>query len=185
MILKVARMGHPVLREVARPVTPEELASDAIQRLIDDMIETCREYDGAGLAAPQVHVSKRVVLMELDDNPRYPDSPGLPLTVVINPQLEHVDRTRQLVWEGCLSVPGLRGQVPRSTTVRVTGLDRDGTELDVTLHGFPAAVVQHECDHLDGRLYPDRMESMKTLTFLAEFDRHVRPTLVSQPVNED
>lgn len=183
-ILKVARMGHPVLRQIAAPVSPDEIGSDSLQRLIDDMIDTCREYDGAGLAAPQVHVSLRVVLMEVHDNPRYPDAEDLPLTVVINPEIEHVDDTRQMVWEGCLSVPDLRGLVPRSTGIRLTGLDRNGEPLDVTLDGFPAAVVQHECDHLDGKLYLDRMESMESLAFLAEFDRYERPKMIA-PVNED
>ncbi len=183
-ILKVARMGHPVLRQVAYPVPVGSISSDEVQRLIDDMIDTCREYDGAGLAAPQVHVSMRVLVMEIHQNPRYPDAPDLPLTVVVNPQVEHLDPTRQMVWEGCLSVPELRGQVPRSTVVRVTGLDRHGEPIDITLAGFPAAVVQHECDHLDGKLYVDRMESMQSLTFLGEFDRYVRPKLVKE-VNED
>ncbi len=185
MILKVARMGHPVLRRVARTVSPEELESADTQRLIDDMIDTCREYDGAGLAAPQVHVSKRIVIMEVQDNPRYPGVAGMPLTVVVNPQVEHLDPTPQMVWEGCLSVPDLRGQVPRSSSVRLRGMDRAGQPLEVTLDGFPAAVVQHECDHLDGKLYLDRMTSMETLTFLPEFDRHVRPNLGAEEVNED
>ncbi|MAG57153.1 MAG: peptide deformylase [Planctomycetes bacterium] len=183
-ILKVARMGHPVLRRVADAVGPDEIGSDAIQRLIDDMIDTCREYDGAGLAAPQVHVSKRVVLLEISGNPRYPDAPDFPLTVVINPEVEPLDTTRQMVWEGCLSVPGLRGLVPRSSQVRLHGFDRVGQPLEVTTGGFPAAVVQHECDHLDGRLYVDRMESMESLSFLEEFDRHSRANADS-PVNED
>ena len=183
-ILKVARMGHPVLRRVADPVPSDHVGSDEIQRLIGDMIDTCREYSGAGLAAPQVHVSKRVVVMEVYDNPRYPDAPELALTVVVNPEVEHIDPTRQMVWEGCLSVPDLRGQVPRSSAVRLTGLGLDGEPIDVPLDGFPAAVVQHECDHLDGRLYVDRMESMESLTFLGEFDRFVRPRIVEE-VNED
>jgi len=183
-ILKVARMGHPVLRRVAEAVPVDEIQSSPLQRLIDDMIETCREYDGAGLAAPQVHVSKRVALIEVHDNPRYPDAEELSLTIVINPAIEHIDPTRQLVWEGCLSVPDLRGLVPRSKAIRLRGLDRDGEPLDITLEGFPAAVVQHECDHLDGKLYLDRMESMETLSFLPEFDRYERPGLIA-PVNED
>ena len=183
-ILKVARMGHPVLRQVAGPVPIGSISSDKVQQLIDDMIDTCREYSGAGLAAPQVHVSMRVLIMEIHQNPRYPDAPDLPLTVVVNPQVAHLDPTRQMVWEGCLSVPDLRGQVPRSTGVRLTGLDRHGKPIDITLRGFPAAVVQHECDHLDGKLYVDRMESMESLTFLGEFERYVRPKLVEE-VNEN
>lgn len=182
-ILKVARMGHPVLRQIADPVPVGSIGLDEIQRLIDDMIDTCREYAGAGLAAPQVHVSRRVVVMEIHQNPRYPDAPDLSLIVVVNPEVEHVDTTRQMVWEGCLSVPELRGQVPRSTAVRLTGLDRHGEPIDLTLEGFAAAVVQHECDHLDGKLYVDRMESMESLSFLGEFDRYVRPRLV-EDVNE-
>jgi peptide deformylase len=183
-ILKVARMGHPVLRAPSERVLEEDIRKDATQRLIEDMIETCREYDGAGLAAPQVHVPLRVVLMEVHDNPRYPDAEELALTIVINPEIEHLDATHQMVWEGCLSVPDLRGLVPRSRRVRLRGLDRTGAPLDITLEGFPAAVVQHECDHLDGRLFIDRMGDLTTLSFLPEFNRY-RRSLTAAPINED
>jgi peptide deformylase len=173
MILKVAQLGHPVLRQVAAPVPPEAIGAPEIQRLIDDMLETMAEYDGAGLAAPQVHVSKRVVIYGVDTNPRYPDAPGVPLTVLINPVVQAVGTSVDEDWEGCLSVPGLRGRVPRATRVRVEAYDRHGKKLRVTADDFHARVVQHECDHLDGKVYLDRMTSMASLTFLPEFERWV------------
>lgn len=182
-ILKVARLGHPVLRRVATPVDPSEIAGPEIQGLIEDMIETCREYDGAGLAAPQVHVPVRVVLMELDENPRYPGTPRVPLTVVINPEITVDDAETQKVWEGCLSVPELRGLVPRHRAIRLRGLDREGAAFERRFEGFPAAVVQHECDHLDGKVFLDRMETMDSLHFLPEFRRYKLPEL-SGPVED-
>jgi peptide deformylase len=171
-ILKVARLGHPVLRRVAAPVSPEAIGAPEIQALIDDMLETMAEYDGAGLAAPQVHVSRRIVIYGVDENPRYPDAEAVPLTVLVNPRLTPLTDEEAEDWEGCLSVPDMRGRVSRPTSVRVEALARDGRSLRFDADGFHARVVQHECDHLDGLLYLDRMTSMASLTFLSEFQRH-------------
>lgn len=170
-ILKVARLGHPVLREVAASVEPIDIQTPKIQSLIDDMISTMREYNGAGLAAPQVHEPLRVVVFEVKDNPRYPDAPTLPLTVAINPQIDIVDKTRQGNWEGCLSIPGMRGYVERPHSIIFSALDRYGVRFSLSLTGFSATVAQHECDHLDGKLYVDRMENLSTLSFVDEFNR--------------
>jgi len=171
-ILKVARLGHPILRRIAEPVSPEAIGSPEIQRLIDDMLETMDEYDGAGLAAPQVHVSRRIVIYGVQENPRYPDAEAVPLTVLVNPKITPATNEMEEDWEGCLSVPDLRGQVPRYTRVRVEAYGRDGKPLRFAADGFHARVVQHECDHLDGTVYLDRMRSMATLSFLPEFHRY-------------
>ena len=171
-ILKVARLGHPVLREVSKPISREELLSDKVQSFIDDLIETMREYDGAGLAAPQVHNPIRVCLIEVDGNPRYPDFPQIPLTCLVNPELTFLTDDQVRVWEGCLSVPDLRGLVPRRTKLRVRGMDRAGEEIDFEAEGIFAAIVQHECDHLDGMLFVDRVEDTRTLTFIREFQKY-------------
>jgi peptide deformylase len=170
-ILKVAHLGHPVLRRVAEPVSPEAIRSPAIQGLIDDMLETMAEYDGAGLAAPQVHVSQRVVIYGVEQNPRYPDAEHVPLTVLVNPRLTALTDDQEEDWEGCLSLPGLRGLVPRFTRMRVEAYGRDGRQLQFDTEAFHARVVQHECDHLDATLYVDRMRSMASLSFLEEFQR--------------
>jgi peptide deformylase len=171
-ILKVARLGHPVLRRIAEPVSPEAIASPEIQRLIDDMLETMDEYDGAGLAAPQVHASRRIVIYGVHENPRYPDAETVPLTVLVNPKITPATKDMEEDWEGCLSVPDLRGQVPRYTRVKVEAYGRDGKVLRFAADGFHARVVQHECDHLDGTVYLDRMRSMASLSFLPEFHRY-------------
>jgi peptide deformylase len=171
-ILKVARLGHPVLRQVAEPVSPEAIGAPEIQRLIDDMFETMGEYDGAGLAAPQVHVSRRIVIYGVEANPRYPDAEAVPHTVLVNPRITPLTEEQDEDWEGCLSVPDLRGMVPRVTRVRVEAYARDGTRLRFDAAGFHARVVQHECDHLDGKVYLDRMRSLETLSFLPEFHRY-------------
>jgi len=171
-ILKVARLGHPVLRKIADPVSPEAITSPEIQQLIDDMFETMAEYDGAGLAAPQVHVSRRVVIYGVEHNPRYPDAESVPLTVLVNPRITPLTEEMDEDWEGCLSLPGLRGLVPRVTRVRVEAYGRDGSRLRFDTEGFHARVVQHECDHLDATVYVDRMRSMASLTFVEEFQRH-------------
>ena len=173
-ILKVARMGHPVLREIAKEVDPSTIETIEFQQLIDSLIETMHEYDGAGLAAPQVHVSQRLVVMEIADNPRYPDEPSLPLTVVINPRIRFLTEERIEVAEGCLSVPDLRGVVARITEVELEAMDRHGRPFQNVFRGFSAAVVQHECDHLDGVLYLDRLIDTRSLSFLKEFERYHR-----------
>jgi peptide deformylase len=181
-ILKVARMGHPVLRAKARPLDRSEIRSATIQTLIDDMIETMHDADGAGLAAPQVYVSLQLCVIEVNQNPRYPQFEPIPLTVLINPvitplvgsdgQLSAEDSFQ--MYEGCLSVPGMRGQVTRPRKVRVQALDREGKALDFVWESFRAVVVQHETDHLHGTLYVDRAEP-KSLTFLREYERFVPP----------
>ncbi len=171
-ILKVARLGHPVLRVAADPVAPDTISSPQVQRLIDDMIETMAEYDGAGLAAPQVHVPQQIVVFEVHDNPRYPDAESVPLTVLINPKITAMTTRSEEDWEGCLSLPDLRGRVPRYTQVRVEAYDRHGKRLNYVAKQFHARVVQHECDHLLGKVFVDRMKSMVSLMFLREFLRY-------------
>jgi len=171
-ILKVARLGHPILREVARPVPPERIRSAEIQRFIDDMVETMHEYDGAGLAAPQVHTLLQIAVIEVAGNPRYPDAPDIPLTVVINPVVTPLTEEMEDGWEGCLSVPDMRGMVPRYTAVRLQCHDRDGQHVDLVAKEFFARVVQHETDHLHGVVYVDRMRDLSTLSYIAEWKRH-------------
>ncbi|MFQ5897038.1 MAG: peptide deformylase [Candidatus Methylomirabilia bacterium] len=170
-ILKVARLGHPVLRQVAAPVPPEEISSPEIQRLIDDMIETMREHNGAGLAATQVHTPKQIAVIEVSGNPRYPNAPEIPLTVIINPVVTALTEEMEDDWEGCLSIPDMRGRVPRYTAVRLQASARTGEGLDLAAKDFLARVIQHETDHLNGIVYLDRMREFSTLTHLAEWNR--------------
>ena len=170
-ILKIARMGHPVLRTRARKVEPPDIKSPAFQKLIDDMIETMEEYHGIGLAAPQVHESVRLVLVGIEDG-RDGEDAALRVIPVINPEITPVGSEVAEDWEGCLSVPDLRGRVPRAVEVRLRGLDRKGGRLDLGLRDFPARVAQHEVDHLDGILFVHRMRSLDTLTFLEEFGKY-------------
>ena len=170
-LLKVARLGHPILRQIAEPVSPEELASASMQGFIDDLIATMREYNGAGLAAPQVHVSKRIVLIEVDQNPRYPEFPTIPLTALVNPEITFLGDGEIKVWEGCLSVPGIRGLVPRHNHIQVKALDRHGNSMNFEAEGIFAAICQHECDHIDGRLFVDNVQDTTTFSFLDEFAR--------------
>jgi len=174
-ILKVSRLGHPVLRQVTQPLSLELLRSAPIQKLIDDMIETMKEYDGVGLAADQVHESKQLAVLEVVNNPRYPNKPDVPLTVLVNPKVTPLSDVLEEDWEGCLSIPDLRGKVPRYTSVRVQAWDRNGQELDYVATGFHARVIQHEFDHLNGKLYVDRMCDLTTLSFLQEFARYWLP----------
>jgi peptide deformylase len=171
-ILKVTRLGHPVLRKVTETVSQSELESPALQKFIDDMIETMKEYDGVGLAADQVHESKQIAVLEVADNPRYPEKPQVPLTVLVNPTITPLSKDIEEDWEGCLSIPDLRGMVPRYKSVRVQALDREGKEIDFVANEFHARVIQHEFDHLNGKVYLDRMRDFSTLTFLQEFARY-------------
>jgi peptide deformylase len=166
-ILKVARMGHPVLRRPARAVQPSELRSPEVQRLIDDMVDTMREYHGIGLAAPQVHESLRIFVAGSSDA-----EAGLPLIVVVNPEITPIGSEIVEDWEGCLSIPDVRGKVPRARQIQMRGLDREGRPLDMKVAGYTARVMQHETDHLDGILFFDRMGSFETLSFLEEFGRY-------------
>jgi peptide deformylase len=170
-ILKVSRLGHPVLRMVTAPVTRDELRSPETQKLIADMIDTMREYDGVGLAANQVHESRQIAVLEVADNPRYPQKPSVPLAVLVNPTITPLTEETEEDWEGCLSVPDLRGRVPRYRSIRIQALAGDGTELDFVANDFHARVIQHEWDHLNGRVYLDRMRDLSSLAFLAEFGR--------------
>lgn len=171
-ILKVSRLGHPVLRRVAEVVPLEMIARPEFQQFIDDMIETMHEYDGVGLAAPQVHVSQQVAVLEVTKHPRYPDAPSVPLTVLINPRVTVLAEETVDGWEGCLSIPEMRGVVPRYRELRVEALDRNGQPLDFIAKDFHARVVQHENDHLQGHVYLDRMPSLETLTHLTEWQRY-------------
>jgi peptide deformylase len=171
-ILKVARLGHPVLRKVAAPVSLRKVQAPGFQKFIDDMIETMREYDGVGLAADQVHESKQIAVLEVAANPRYPDKPKVPLTVLINPKISPLTDEMEEDWEGCLSIPELRGRVPRYKTIRVQAWDRNGKNLEFSADDFYARVIQHEWDHLNGKVYLDRMTDLSTLTFLTELARY-------------
>jgi peptide deformylase len=159
----VLKMGHPLLRQVAAPVEPFD--PDVIEALLLDMDDTMRELHGAGIAAPQIGVSQRVVIFEMRENPRYPHVAPIPFTVLINPVLTPLDEEREEGWEGCLSVPGLRGVVPRYRRLHYSGLDRHGQFFERTVEGFHARVVQHEVDHLDGILFPQRVEDMTLFGF--------------------
>ncbi len=171
-ILKVCRLGHPVLRRVAEAVSPDTIPTPAFQQFIDDMIETMHEYEGVGLAAPQVHVAKQVAVLEIEKHPRYPEAPTVPLTVLINPRVTVLSQETVDAWEGCLSIPDMRGVVPRYRELRVEALDRHGKPLSFTAKDFHARVIQHEYDHLQGKVYMDRMSSFATLTHLLEWQRY-------------
>ena len=166
-ILKVARMGHPVLRRRARPLEPDEIGTPRIQQLIDDMFETMRDSEGIGLAGPQVHESIRLFVAGVDDEERM-----MPPVVMINPEVTPVGSDVEEDWEGCLSIPDIRGRVSRATDIKVRALDRHGKPISMTADGFPARVIQHEVDHLDGVLFFDRMTSFESLTFLEEYSRY-------------
>ncbi len=176
----IATVGHPVLRRPAREVAPEELAGPAMQALIDDMIDTMHDADGAGIAANQVHEPVRIAVIEVDHNPRYPYKPPIPLTVVVNPVIEPLDDELVEINEGCLSVPDLRGNVFRHVNVRVRYLDRHGHAHDEIKRGLTAGTFQHECDHLDGVLFLDRVADTRTLTTWEQFERHHRDAFVAR-----
>lgn len=178
-VLDIAQIGHPVLRTPARTVTRQELASDAMQRFIDDLIDTMRDARGAGIAANQVYEPVRVCAIEVDDNPRYPYKPPIPLTVLVNPELELVGDEAFSLNEGCLSVP-LRGDLHRNLRVRVTAWNRNGEVVVHEVAGLTAGTFQHEVDHLNGVLYIDRVEDTRTLTTWDEFDRHRRTTFFAE-----
>jgi peptide deformylase len=166
-ILKVARMGHPVLRAKARPLEKAEIRTAAVQKLIDDMIETMVEYEGIGLAAPQVHESVRLFVAGVEGS-----GDDLKIVPFVNPVITPVGTDTTEDWEGCLSIPDLRGRVPRAREIVVRALDRRGKPFEISLKNFPARVVQHETDHLDGVLFLERMASLESLAFLEEFQRY-------------
>jgi len=171
-ILKVARLGHPVLRQPAQPVPVADIRSAEVQRLIDDMVETMREYDGAGLAANQVHTLLQIAVIEVETNPRYPEAQAIPLTVVVNPVVTPLTDEREDGWEGCLSVPDMRGVVSRHTAVRLECYDREANPVSLVAKDFFALVIQHETDHLNGIVYVDRMRDLRTLSHIAEWNKH-------------
>lgn len=162
-IRPVLRMGDPVLLQKAAPV--ERFDTPELHALIQDMKDTMADMNGAGIAAPQIGVSQRVVIFGIEHNPRYPDADEVPFTVLINPVIEPIGNEMEEGWEGCLSVPGMRGIVPRYTHLRYTGFDQFGNPIDRTVDDFHARVVQHECDHLDGILYPMRIEDLTRFGF--------------------
>jgi peptide deformylase len=176
----IVTVGDPVLRERAREVTPEELRSPEVQRLIEDMIETMRAAGGAGIAANQVGELLRIFVVEVRDNPRYPYKPNVPLTVVVNPVIEPLDGGTERINEGCLSVPDLRGEVDRHVRIGVRRLDRDGTPHEEERRGLTAGTFQHELDHLDGVLFLDRVRDPRTFTTWEQFDRHHRAAFVER-----
>jgi peptide deformylase len=169
-ILKVARMGHPVLRARARALDKSEIRSAAVQKLIDDMMDTMAEYHGVGLAAPQVHESLRLFVAALDA--KEDEGEDEPPIAIINPEITIVGADVVDDWEGCLSIPEIRGRVSRARVIRVRAYDRRGDRIELHAHDFPARVIQHETDHLDGVLFFDRMKSFETLTFLDEYSRY-------------
>jgi peptide deformylase len=165
-VRRVLRMGHPLLLQRAEEV--RDFGGAELAALLADMRETMAALNGAGLAAPQIGVSQRVVIFGTDSNPRYPDAPSVPYTVLINPVLKPLSPEQEDDWEGCLSVPGLRGRVPRFTQLNYRGLDENGALIDRTVDGFHARVVQHEVDHLDGILYPMRVRDFTSFGFSEE-----------------
>ncbi|GMT49225.1 MAG: peptide deformylase [bacterium] len=171
-ILKVARLGHPILRKKAGLVNKSEISSVTVQTLIDDMIETMHEYEGLGLAAPQVHVSKQLVVIESQSSSRYPEAPEIPRMIMSNPEIKYLTDEHIESWEGCLSVPDLRGLVPRCQRIQVVFYDRDGLRHTQIAEDFLSIVIQHETDHLFGKVFLDRMEDLSSLSFLSEFKRH-------------
>jgi peptide deformylase len=185
-ILKVARMGHPVLRKKTRPLAPSDITSPGVQKLIDDMMGTMLEYHGVGLAAPQVHEEVRLFVAQVItpdgdeadehggevDETRAGTPRPLELMAVINPEIAATSRHVDEDWEGCLSIPDLRGLVPRHRDIRVRGYDRDGGRIEIKASGYMARVIQHETDHLDGVLFLDRMKSFESLSFLDEYAKY-------------
>jgi len=171
-ILKVAPLGNPILRQGAGEIPPDQISSAAVQALIRDMIETMKEYDGVGLAAVQVHEAKQLAVLEVADNPRYPEKGNIPLAILINPGITPLSEEMEEDWEGCLSIADLRGKVPRYKTIQVLALDQNGRQLDFVASGFHARVIQHEWDHLQGKVYLDRMRGLSTLTYLKEYGRY-------------
>ncbi len=167
-VIKALRMGHPILGQVAASVDP--LPSRELELLVDDLWDTMRALDGAGLAAPQVGVSLRVVVFEVADNPRYPDAETVPPTVLVNPHIEPLGERMESGWEACLSIPGMCGRVPRFQHIRYRGFSAEGESIEREVSGFHARVVQHECDHLNGLLYPQRIPELRDFGFSEEIE---------------
>jgi len=170
-ILKVSRLGHPVLRRRAQAVPPDQVQTPPLQRVVEDMVNTMVDYEGIGLAAPQVFESLRIIVVGMPEADPHDDE-TIPLTVLFNPEFTAMSEERVDGWEGCLSIPEMRGVVPRAAAVEVRGLDGEGQEMEFAAEGFFARILQHEVDHLDGVLFPDRMADLQTLTFLEEYHRY-------------
>lgn len=179
-IRKIAQIGHPVLRQRAREVALDELATPDFQRFVDDLVETMRDASGAGLAATQIYEPVRVCAIEVNNNPRYPYKPRVPLTVLVNPVIELRTDERFDNYEGCLSVPNLRGVVARATEVRVRAWDRHGQDIDTVVKGLTAGTYQHEVDHLYGKLFVDRVTNPATFTTWSEFELHHKADFVAR-----
>jgi peptide deformylase len=171
-IRKIATIGHPVLRQVARPLTREELQRPETVRFIDDLVETMLDASGAGLAANQIFEPIQVCAIRIQDNPRYPYKPNYPLTILVNPTITFLSEERFLNYEGCLSVPNLRGEVERCPHIRVDGWDRLGNDLSLEVRGLTAGTFQHELDHLTGTLFVDRVKDTRSLSTWADFERY-------------
>lgn len=171
-IRKIATLGHPVLRQVARTVTREELGTAQVQSFIDDLVETMHDANGAGLAANQIYEPVRICAIEVRNNPRYPYKPNFPLTILVNPVVTPSTDDTFLNYEGCLSVPNLRGEVRRHAGVKVTAWDRHGKDIELDIKGLTAGTFQHEVDHLDGKVFLDRVEDTRSLATWADFERH-------------
>ena len=171
---RILHLGEPQLRRRADPVGPNDIPCPEIQRIIDDLITTMRAARGAGLAATQIGEPVRICVIEVDNNPRYPYKPPIPLTVLVNPTWVALTEERFVNNEGCLSVPNLRGDVARFTQIGVKALDRDGEEIDLTVRGLSAGTYQHECDHLDGTLFVDKLEDPASLSTWENFERYRR-----------
>jgi len=176
----ILHVGNPLLRERSREVSRDELASPEMQQLIDDLIETMHAANGAGIAAPQVGELVRIATIEVTENPRYPYKPRIPLTIVVNPIIEPLDDELVDVNEGCLSVPNMRGNVMRNVNVRVRWMDREGVEHDEIRRGLTAGTFQHECDHLDGVLFLDRVSDTRSLTTWEQFERFHRADFIER-----
>ncbi|MGH7282222.1 MAG: peptide deformylase [Polyangiaceae bacterium] len=179
-IRKIATIGHPILRERARELTREELASPAMQSFIDDLVETMHDANGAGIAANQVYEPIRICAIEIKDNPRYPYKPNYPLTILVNPVITLLTEERFENYEGCLSVPNLRGRVKRAPHVKVEAWTRDGKTARFEVKGITAGTFQHEVDHLDGKLFVDRVEDPTSFATWADFDRFHRERFMEE-----
>ena len=183
MIRQIVQIGNPALRQIANEVNESEIASSEIQNLIDDLIETMRNANGAGLAATQIAAPYRICVIEVNKNPRYPYKPDIPLTVLINPKVTFLTEERINVYEGCLSVPNLRGKVDRCPEILIEGLDRDGQILSFVAKGISAGTFQHELDHLDGLVFTDRMKDASSLTTIDEFTSNHEEEFKQQVIN--
>jgi peptide deformylase len=183
MIRTIVQIGNPALRQVANPVDVSQIQSSEIQALIDDLIETMRYANGAGLAATQIAVPLRICIIEVNKNPRYPYKPDIPLTVLINPKVTFLTEERVNVYEGCLSVPNMRGKVDRCPEIQIEGYDREGNNVSFISKGISAGTFQHELDHLDGLIYTDRMQDASSLTTIDEFAAHYEDDFKDQVIS--